>query len=281
MRAIFGLVFIIGVALAGGAVYLAKAYLGQQEAAAAFQTEVLARTGGLVEVLVAAKPKNYGDTLTQEDVTAILWPQNALPEGAFLQYDALFPADNTAPRFITRRIEAFEPILAVKVTEPGQQAGLNGALEAGMRAFAINVAVSDLLQVGDHVDLYWTGTTGGSGGEITRLIETRLKIIAIDRPSDAGLSNGAISTRSLTVAVTPQQVGRLAQAQATGRLVTSLVGLDDTLGANAVEIDSNQLLGISAPSAQPISEAAPAPKICTIRTRRGGEVVDIPIPCSN
>lgn len=281
MRAIFGLVFIIGVALAGAAVYLAKGYLGQQEAAAAFQAEVLARTGGLVEVIVAATPKNYGDTLAKEDVTAILWPQNALPEGAFLQYDALFPHDDTAPRYITRRIEAFEPILAVKVTEPGQQAGLNGALEAGMRAFAINVAVSDLLQVGDHVDLYWTGSANGNGGEVTRLIETRLKIIAIDRQSSQGLSDGTISTRSLTVAVTPEQVGRLAQAQATGRLVTSLVGLQDTMGAGAVEIDSNKLLGISAPLAQPVAETAPAPKICTIRTRRGGEVVDIPIPCSN
>jgi pilus assembly protein CpaB len=281
MRAIFGLVFIIGVALAGAAVYLAKGYLGQQEEAAAFQAEVLARTGGLVEIIVAATPKNYGDTLAKEDVTAILWPQNALPEGAFLQYDALFPQDDTAPRFITRRIEAFEPILAVKVTEPGQQAGLNGALEPGMRAFAINVAVSDLLQVGDHVDLYWTGSANGNSGEVTRLIETRLKIIAIDRQSNQGLSDGTISTRSLTVAVTPEQVGRLAQAQATGRLVTSLVGLQDTTGAGAVEIDSNKLLGISAPQAQPVADAAPAPQICTIRTRRGGDVVDIPIPCSN
>jgi pilus assembly protein CpaB len=281
MRAIFGLVFIIGIALAGAAVYLAKGYLGQQEQAAAFQAEVLARTGGLVEVLVAANPKNYGDTLTKEDVTAILWPQNALPEGAFLDMAALFPENTEEPRYITRQIEAFEPILAVKVTEPGQQAGLNGMLEAGQRAFAISVAVSDLLQVGDHVDLYWTGSAGEDGGELTRLIETRLKIIAIDRQAEAGLSDGTITTRSLTVAVTPQQVGRLAQAQATGRLVTSLVGLQDTTGATAVEIDSNALLGISAPTAQPVAETAPAPKICTIRTRRGGDVVDIPIPCSN
>lgn len=281
MRAIFGLVFVVGLALAGAAVILAKSYLGQQEAAAAFQAEVMQRTGGLVEVIVAAKPKDYGDTLVPEDIQTILWPKNALPEGVFTDKAALFPEDDTAPRYITRRTEAFEPILAVKVTEPGQQAGLNGALEAGMRAFAINVAVSDLLQVGDHVDLYWTGVPSSGGAELTRLIESRLKIIAIDRQVDEGLSDGTITQRSLTVAVTPQQVGRLAQAQATGKLVTSLVGLEDTTQGGAVEIDSNGLLGISAPVAEPVAEAAAAPKICTIRTRKGGDVVEIPIPCSN
>lgn len=281
MRTIFGLVFAVGLALAGMAVYLAKAYLGQQEAAAAFQTEVMKRTGGLVEVVVAAKPKDYGDVLAPEDIQTILWPKNALPEGVFTDKAVLFPEGNTTPRYITRRIEAFEPIMAVKVTEPGQQAGLNGALEAGMRAFAINVEVSDLLQVGDFVDLYWTGVPTNGSAEITRQIESRLKIIAIDRANDAGLSAGAITTRSLTVAVTPQQVARLAQAQATGKLVTSLVGLTDITNGGAVEIDSNGLLGIAAPVVEPVAEVAPAPKVCTIRTRKGGEVVDIPIPCSN
>jgi len=249
MRAIFGLVFVVGLALAGAAVFLAKSYLGQQEAAAAFQAEVMQRTGGLIEVIVAAKPKDYGDTLAIEDIQTILWPKNALPEGVFTDKAELFPEDDTAPRYITRRIEAFEPILAVKVTQPGQQAGLNGALEAGMRAFAINVAVSDLLQVGDHVDLYWTGIPSNGGAELTRLIESRLKIIAIDRQTDEGLSDGTITQRSLTVSVTPQQVGRLAQAQATGKLVTSLVGLEDTTQGGAVEIDGNGLLSISAPVA--------------------------------
>jgi pilus assembly protein CpaB len=280
MRTIFVLVFAVGLILAGTAVYLAKGYLGQQEAAAAFQADIMRRTGGLVEVLVAAKSKDYGDILVPEDVQTILWPKNALPEGVFTDKAVLFPEENAIPRYITRRIEAYEPIMAVKVTEPGQQAGLNGALTAGMRAFAINVEVSDLLQVGDFVDLYWTGVPTNGNSEITQQIESRLKIIAIDRAIDEGLSAGAITTRSLTVSVTPQQVARLAQAQATGKLVTSLVGLTDTTENGAVEIDSNALLGIAATVVEPIAEEAAAPKVCTIRTRKGGDVVDIPIPCS-
>jgi pilus assembly protein CpaB len=283
MRVIFGLVFALGLVIASVAVYLAKGYLSQQEAATAFQAEIMARTGGFVEVMVAAKAKDYGDILTPEDVQVILWPSNALPEGVFTDKAVLFPEGETTPRYISRRVEVFEPITAVKVTEPGQQAGLNGSVATGMRAFAINVEVSDLLQVGDHVDLYWTGVPENGSTSITRQIESRLKIIAIGRSGGGGggLSEGAIATRSLTVEVTPQQVVRLAQAQASGRLVTSLVGLTDTSVASVVETDINGLLGkITPKKAEPIVEEMNPQRICKIRTRKGGDVVDIPIPCS-
>lgn len=280
MRTIFGLVFIVGLALAGAAVYLAKSYLGQQDEAAAFQAEVLRRTGGLVEVFVVNKPKKYGETLAAEDVQPILWPQNTLPEGAFVEKDKLFPTDNTALRFITRDMEAFEPVLTVKVTEPGAQAGLNGDLSAGMRAFAIQVEASDYLQTGDHVDVYWSGTPEGSQSSLTRLIESQLKIIAVDRYKDNKISDGSITSRSVTVAATPEQVGRLAQAQSTGALAMSLVGIGDQTQNPAIEIDNNQLLGIKPAAAVPVAEQAAAPKVCTVRSRKGTEVVEIPIPCS-
>ena len=269
----------LGLTLAGAAVYMAKSYIGQQADAVNFQTEVLNRTGGFVEVYVVTTQKKYGQTLSEADVRPILWPKNALPEGAFTDKASLFPADTTAPRFITRDMEVFEPILAIKVTDPGKQAGLNGDLEAGMRAFALQVAVSDYLQTGDHVDLYWTGRQDGSGESLTRLIETRLKVINVDRSAKNVVADGSITSRSVTVAVTPEQVGRLAQAQATGSLVMSLVGIGDETDSGTIKIDNRQLLGIAEIAPTPIAEAAPAPKVCTVRSRRGTEVVEIPIPC--
>lgn len=280
MRAIFGMVFIVGLALAGAAVFMAKSLLGQQDEAAAFQAEVLRRTGGLTEVFVVNKPKKYGETLAAEDVQPILWPANTLPEGAFVEKDKLFPTDNTALRFVTRDMEAFEPVLAVKVTEPGAQAGLNGDLSQGMRAFAIQVEASDYLQTGDHVDVYWSGTPEGSQSSLTRLIESQMKIIAVDRYKDNKISDGSITSRSVTVAATPEQVGRLAQAQSTGSLAMSLVGIGDQSQNPAIEIDNNQLLGIKPAAAVPVAEQVAAPKICTVRSRKGTDVVEIPIPCA-
>jgi pilus assembly protein CpaB len=83
--------------------------------------------------------------------------------------------------------------------------------------------------------------------------------------------------RTVTVEATPQEVASLAQAQSTGRLSLSLVGAEDTLEAEVVEVNQNDLLGIV--------EAAPEiierEQVCTTKIRRGAEVIEQEIPCTN
>jgi pilus assembly protein CpaB len=278
MRAIFGLVLVVGLALAGAAVYMAKGYINRTETALQQELRIKAKTGGLVEVFVVSKPMTYGDPLTKDSVQKIYWPRNALPEGVFIEDAALFPEGAPGPRYMTRETEKFEPVLAVKVTEPGVPPGLTGDLAKGMRAFAIRVDAADFLQTGDRVDVYWTGSLGNSQGDMTRLIESGMKIIAVDRKMKKSSTEGEITSRTMTVAATPEQVARLAQAQATGRLVMSLVGIGDTSEAGLVEVDSKKLLGVAeaAPAAAVVEE-----KVCTIKTRKGADVIETPIPCTN
>jgi pilus assembly protein CpaB len=279
MRMMFALVLAVGLALAGAAVYMAKGYINKTETALQQELKIKAKTGGLVEVFVVNKPKNYGDPLTKDDVQMIYWPKNTIPEGAFLDPALMFPEDaKDQPRYVLRQMEKYEPVLAVKVTNPGEQAGLNGAIEKGMRAFAIKVEAADFLQPGDRVDIYWTGSVQGVEGEMTRLIETTMKIIAVDRNDKGGAAAGEIQNRTMTVAASPEQVGRLAQAQATGRLVMSLVGNGDEIASGQVEVDTNAMLGIQ--TAQPAAQEAEA-KVCTIKQRSGDTVTEIPIPCTN
>ena len=278
MRAMFGLVLVAGVGLAGAAVYMAKGYISKTETALQKELAIKAQTGGLVEVYVVKKSVDYGDPLTKDDVQKSYLPKNTLPEATFGDIAMLFPEDNSEPRYVLRPMEKFEPILAVKVTEPGEQAGLTGALEKGMRAFAIKVEAADFLQPGDRVDIYWTGATESSTGEITRLIESTMKIIAVDRNGKSQSSDGSIQNRTMTVAATPEQVARLAQAQATGRLMMSLVGVGDDTETGKIEVDTGSMLGITE-AAAPV--AVEAEKVCTIRTRKSADVVEIPIPCTN
>jgi pilus assembly protein CpaB len=278
MRAMFGLVLVAGVGLAGAAVYMAKGYISKTETALQKELAIKAQTGGLVEVYVVKKSVDYGDPLTKDDVQKSYLPKNTLPEATFGDIALLFPEDTSEPRYVLRPMEKFEPILAVKVTEPGEQAGLTGELEKGMRAFAIKVEAADFLQPGDRVDIYWTGAVENSTGEITRLIESTMKIIAVDRNGKSESSDGSIQNRTMTVAATPEQVARLAQAQATGRLVMSLVGVGDDTETGKIEVDTGSMLGITE-AAAPVEAAAE--KVCTIRTRKGADVVEIPIPCTN
>jgi pilus assembly protein CpaB len=55
MRAMFGLVLVAGVGLAGAAVYMAKGYISKTETALQKELAIKAQTGGLVEVYVVKK----------------------------------------------------------------------------------------------------------------------------------------------------------------------------------------------------------------------------------
>lgn len=283
MRSIFGLVLIIGVGLAGFAVYLAKGYISTYEARLAREQAVNRQAVKTVEIYVAAKSLKYGDILDKDAIKKVRYAKESLPEGVFYDEDALFGSAGK-PRYVLRTIEPMEALLAVKLTEPGETVGVTSRLAPGMRAFALKVdvasGVSGFLRPGDKVDVYWTGQpprAARSDGNVTRLIETGVELIAVDQSASSD-STEALIARTVTVAATPQQVAALAQAQNTGRLSLSLLGNNDSNVAQVIEIDQMSLLGIDAEAPPP---KAKQKEECTIRTRKGAEVIEIPIPCTN
>ena len=278
MRLVFGLVLIMGVALAGGAMYMAKDRIAQYQSVLAMQAQALDNQVKVTEVFVANRQIRYGEPLTMADVRPIPWPAGALPNGAFTDATALFSEDIKDMRYVLRVIERDEPISAVKITAPGEEAGVSARLSKGMRAFAITTdvssGVSGFLSPGDRVDVYWTGN--GEDSSITRLIQANVQLIAIDQNDDEDKGRPTIA-RTVTVEVLPEQVAMLAQAQATGRLALALVGVrDDTVSAE-IEVDRRAILGLEAAAVEVVEE----PQVCMIRTRKGAEVVNIPIPCTN
>ncbi|MEM6323662.1 MAG: Flp pilus assembly protein CpaB, partial [Pseudomonadota bacterium] len=195
-------------------------------------------------------------------------------------------------RTALRTIEKDEPLLTVKVTEPGEDAGVSTKLTRGMRAFAIKVdvssGVSGFLRPGDRVDVYWTGSLPDPRTEnlkeVTQLILTGVKLIAVDQIADTERAAPTIA-RTVTVEATPMEIAALAQAQTTGRLSLSLLGVaDDSEVTGAISIDQNRLLGIEEiieEEEEPEVVVVEQPEVCTIRTRRGGEMIEVPIPCTN
>ncbi|NGM45322.1 Flp pilus assembly protein CpaB [Rhodobacter sp. SGA-6-6] len=306
MRAVFALVLVVGMALAGVAVYMAQSYVGQSQAAVARAQALQRETGRLVQVYAINKPMKFGDPLTKDDVEVLYVQERFLPAGAYVvpregetvEYKPavpaqegevvvqtptgpLFPETVDKPRYIMRSMEPHEILLASRVTEPGQVAGLTGKLEKGMRAFQIKVSsssgVADFVMPENYIDIYWTGVGGGSvNGEVTRLIESAIRVIAVDQASGEGQSLGG-TANTVTVAATPEQVARLAQAQATGQLSMSLVADSADQVAGLVEVDGDKLLGIERQEVVQVE----AEEQCTIKTRKGADVVEIPIPCTN
>lgn len=284
MRAVFGLVLVIGMGLAGFAVYMVKGYFDQQDAQLARVQAMAAQQVPTVEVYAVNRQIGFGELITIDDVDLIRYAEPYLPDGAFRTEEELFPRGTDLARAATRQMEPNEPILAVKVTEPGEQVGITTRLSPGMRAFTIEVdaasGVSGFLRPGNRVDVYWTGEAGvGEIGrsEMTQLIDTGLTIIAIDQSADANRASTTVA-RTVTVEVTPQQVARLLQAQTSGELALSLVGYQDETVAAASEVDQRSLLGI-VEQAPVIEEAPEVQQTCTTRVRQAGVMVEQEIPC--
>ncbi|MEO9650620.1 MAG: Flp pilus assembly protein CpaB [Roseobacter sp.] len=282
MRMVFGLVLLAGIALAGGAVVMAKNYIGQYQAELGRAREMQRAIVPTQTVFVATKTLRYGETLKPSDVRAVTWPVDAVPAGTFTDIAVLFPKDAEEPRLIVRPMEPNEAVMKIKITEPGEDIGLTTRLEKGMRAFAIRVdvasGVSGFLRPGDKVDIYWTGgiSTANGSEDVTKLIQNAVRLIAVDQNDEQ--TNGARIARTVTVEATPKQVAALAQAQSTGKLSLSLVGAGDDEEVDEIRVNQVSLLGLA--QVTPVAKA-PEKRVCQIRTRRGAEVMMIPIPCSN
>jgi len=287
MRLLFALVLMIGLGLAGFAAYMAKSYIESYQAQ--LERERAARVPEIVtaEIYVANRELTYGERIKKEDIRLTKFPVNSLPEGTFATLEEMFPQGEAVTRAVVRAMEKNEAILISKVTKPGEVSGLR--LEPGMRAFAIKVnresGVSGFLRPGNRVDVYWTGRLGGdnlrtegnSTGDVTKLIEAGVELIAVDQTSNEDTSE-TILAQTVTVSALPEQVAALAQAQATGKLSLSLVGALDTTVASQIEIDQKALLGIQS---APVVEVIPEEEVCTIKSTRGGETIETVIPCTD
>jgi pilus assembly protein CpaB len=283
MRAVFALVLLVGMGLAGMAVYMIQGYMADLEGALRQEQAFNAKAGKLVEVYVFAKPKKYGEALAEEDVQVIYWPELALPESIYRDKAVLFPENADGPRYIMRSTEAFEPVLASRVTEPGELASLTSKLEKGKRAFAIRVGmdsgISNFVKPDDYIDILWTGGVAGVEGGMTRQIESAVLVIAVDSAINEGQVSSGTVAQTVTVAATPEQVARLAQAQATG---LSLARDATETVEGTVETDKNAMLGIVEEVIAP-EVVVQEEKKCYAKQRSGGVLVDtnVEIPCQN
>lgn len=286
MKFIFGIVLVLGIALAGGAVYMAQNYVGAYQEALENERNKSKPQIPLARIYVANRKISFGEPITEEDVRLVEYPLKYVPKMRFSKKRPLF-VEGQKPRIALFTIEKYEPVLSTKLSEPGATPGVTARLKPGQRAFAIEVdvssGVSGFLRPEDRVDVYWTGRAPSASGDdrgatVTRLIDSGVRLIAIDQKSSVDPSRASIA-RTVTVAASPQQVAALAHAQSSGNLSLALMSAIDDTTDEMIEVNKRSLLGMAAP----VRKAAPKPakKTCSIKTRKGSEVVNIVIPCTN
>jgi len=132
MRGVFALVLLVGMGLAGFAVYMVQGFVSQQETALAQERTKTARTVPTNQIYAPRRTITYGEPILPGDVTLIDYAIAFVPEGSFATLEEIFPDGEDVPRIALHQMEINEPILAIKVTQPGRDAGITSRLSRGM-----------------------------------------------------------------------------------------------------------------------------------------------------
>ncbi|RVD55456.1 Flp pilus assembly protein CpaB [Mesorhizobium sp. M2D.F.Ca.ET.185.01.1.1] len=203
------------------AVVLANIWLANQRSAMA-QTDNVKRD----TVVVAAVALKFGDTLTADKLQEIAWPAGAVPAGAFKTVKDLLAGQGSKQALQT--IGVNEPVLAGKITGPGQRATLSAVLGEGMKA--VSIRVNDVLGVagfvfpGDRVDILLTRTTQDSGNAPKSFVDVLLqsvKVLAVDQVADESKDSPTV-VKAVTVEVNTKDAQKLTLAAGAGQLSLAL-----------------------------------------------------------
>lgn len=177
------------------------------------------------DVVVAVRDLKYEEVLKAdpEMLKIARLAKSAIPVGSFSQIK------DVEDRWVQIGMLAGEPIVDKKLAARGSPPGLISRIPMGMRAFAIEVSektgVSGFILPDHRVDVVQI-TPGPTGApEADTVLQDVLVLAAgmvFARPEDR-----SIQARTVTLAVTPEQVDVLVAAQSRGPLSLSLRGLED------------------------------------------------------
>jgi pilus assembly protein CpaB len=207
----------IGFAVVFGllAVFIANMWLNNQ---ARHRVEVAAPAEATPTqtVVVATQPLRFGSEINASMLKEVPWPANAVPAGAFNKI-----ADVTnGRRLVLAAIEPNEPVLAVKLTGPGERATLSALVRPGMKAVTIRVndveGVGGFVLPGDHVDVVLTRQVDKNQAT-TDVVLQNARVLATDQSADERSSKPQVA-KSVTLEVTTLQAQKVWLASSVGSL---------------------------------------------------------------
>lgn len=213
------------------------------------QRSAMAQTG-IVQgstVVVAAIPLKFGDTLSADKLREVAWPAGSIPTGAFKTTKEALAGEGT--RQALQTISANEPVLASKITGPGQRATLSAVLGEGMKA--VSIRVNDVLGVagfvfpGDRVDVLLTRTVRGDDGADKSFVDVLLqsmKVLAIDQVADVSKDSPTV-VKSVTLEASTKDAQKLTLAAGAGQLSLALRQAAASKGETTERVTLSDLTG--------------------------------------
>jgi pilus assembly protein CpaB len=250
---------VLAVVFGGSSLFVARLWLDGQASRRLAAIEAQVPEVTFATMVVAAEPLRFGTPLTAQNLKTIPWPEASLPEGAFATVEELTGAE---PRTALFPLEASEPVLAAKITGPGERAGLSRLIADGYRAITVRVndvaGVAGFVLPGDRVDVVLTAQA--KDVMTTDVVLQNVKVLSIDQIADERTVEPIVA-KAVTLEVDPEGAQKLSLAQTIGTISLSLRGSGDTRPATVATVtpaDIGDGRGAFAAAARPAPATAAA-----------------------
>jgi pilus assembly protein CpaB len=229
------------------AVYLANTWLNNRAAEQMRNLEAQQQaTTPAFTIVVAARPLRFGDELGAMALREIPWPRNAIPPGSFSKISEL----TSAKRIVLAPIDVNEPILAAKITGPGQRATLSAMLDDGMKAVTIRVDdvadVAGFVLPGDRVDVVLTQPREKKS-PITDVVLENVRVLGVDQLADQRADKPSV-VKAVTLEVDEIGGQKLALASRVGTMSLLLRKAGDSQEDSGRELTALDLSHAVAPA---------------------------------
>jgi pilus assembly protein CpaB len=256
------------------AVFVAQAWLNYQNELRMKAMDVQKPAVPTRTVVVANAPLRFGNALSPGGLREVAWPEGGVPAGTFASINELL----SGKRIVLASIEPNEPILASKITGPGQKATLSAIIRDGMKAVTIRVndvdGVAGFVLPGDHVDVLVTRQPEKNNSN-TDVVLQNVRVLAIDQLADDATDKPMVA-KAVTLEVDTIAAQRLSLAGSVGALSLALrkageLTAESTRRVSLIDLESGYA---TAPTVKPVEGKS----LATITVTRAGKVQDYSVP---
>lgn len=223
-----------------------------------------ARSDQSESIVVATVDLGLADTVTSQHIKLVSWPKASVPPGA------LRTTAEAEGRVVRSSVVAGEPLIDGKLAP--QLSGRGGIMPMlipeGQRGVTIRVdeamRESGFVLPNSRVDVLVSMPKAGTNEKIAKVILQDVTVLASGQTVEMK-DNKPVTNTTVTLALTPQQVERLAVAQSEGRLMLVQRNLRDTQFVRTPGATPSSLLSDIAPAPSPeqkptvLARSAPLP----------------------
>jgi pilus assembly protein CpaB len=268
-----GIAVVVGAAtVIGGKYYLERASVrpGPAVAIAAPSAPQIAMS----TVVVATVPLRFGMELSSNQLREAPWPADAVPQGATKSIAEFLKGPEK--RVVIAPMEMNEPILAGKVTGPGERATLSAIIAPGMTAVSIPLnetqGLTGLVMPGDRVNVMFTRSLE-QDKSYTDVLLQNVRVVAVDQVIDQRTDKPA-AIRSATLEVMPQDAKRIALATTVGTMYLMLRKAGEQASGAIGRVSTKDLLL----EADADTTASHGKRNITVKVTRNGKTDDYTVP---